>query len=224
MVALLLVGYTSYQNTIQFIQKDAADDRINSINQRLNNIISTAANAETGQGGYMITNTIDYLQSSDSALRDIHSHTFRSYLRQLLYYLVMTGVEKGILCIRYNVKSLTWVKRDADGDHFIRKKDAKDVDIESWGVYLASDDVIREVIKNEMARRKNLFLKALEENDVSILPRLVGESKRIKCFHCPFFQKCMNQDSETLEAKELAQEVDLLDMGNVVDVLDATPA
>jgi signal transduction histidine kinase len=73
MVALLLVGYTSYQNTIQFIQKDAADDRINSINQRLNNIISTAANAETGQGGYMITNTIDYLQSSDSALRDIHS-------------------------------------------------------------------------------------------------------------------------------------------------------
>jgi signal transduction histidine kinase len=73
MVALLLVGYISYENTIQFIQKDAADDRINSINQRLNNIISTAANAETGQGGYMITNTIDYLQSSNSALRDIHS-------------------------------------------------------------------------------------------------------------------------------------------------------
>ena len=73
MIALLLVGYISYQNTIQFIQKDTADDRINSINQRLNNIISTAANAETGQGGYMITNTIDYLQSSNSALRDIHS-------------------------------------------------------------------------------------------------------------------------------------------------------
>jgi CHASE3 domain sensor protein len=30
MVALLLVGYISYQNTIQFIQKDAVDDRINS--------------------------------------------------------------------------------------------------------------------------------------------------------------------------------------------------
>ena len=73
MVALLLVAYISYQNTIQFIQKDTADDRINSINQRLNNIISTAANAETGHGGYMITNTIDYLQSSNSALRDIHS-------------------------------------------------------------------------------------------------------------------------------------------------------
>jgi CHASE3 domain sensor protein len=54
----LLVAYISYQNTIQFIQKDTADDRINSINQRLNNIISTAANAETGHDGYMITNTI----------------------------------------------------------------------------------------------------------------------------------------------------------------------
>ena len=39
MVALLL-GYISYENTIQFIQKDAVDDRINSINQRLGNIIS----------------------------------------------------------------------------------------------------------------------------------------------------------------------------------------
>jgi signal transduction histidine kinase len=73
MVALLFVGYISYENMIQFIQKDAADDRINLVNQRLNNIISTTANAETGRGGYMISNTIDYLQSSNSALRDIHS-------------------------------------------------------------------------------------------------------------------------------------------------------
>jgi signal transduction histidine kinase len=73
MVALLLVGYISYENTIQFIQRDAADDRINSINQRLNNIISTIANAETSQRGYIITNTIDYLQSYNSALKDIHS-------------------------------------------------------------------------------------------------------------------------------------------------------
>ena len=73
MVALLFVGYISYENIIQFIQKYAADDRINSINQRLSNVISAIANAETGQGGYIITNAIDYLQSYNSALRDIHS-------------------------------------------------------------------------------------------------------------------------------------------------------
>ncbi|MGC2570972.1 MAG: hypothetical protein WA364_05620 [Candidatus Nitrosopolaris sp.] len=60
MVALLFVGYISYENMIQFIQKDAADDRINLVNQRLNNIISTTANAETGRGGYMIIQLIIY--------------------------------------------------------------------------------------------------------------------------------------------------------------------
>jgi len=73
MVALLLVGYISYENMIQFIQKDAVDDRINSINQRLENIISTISDAETGQHGYVINNRIDYLQPYNSALRDIHS-------------------------------------------------------------------------------------------------------------------------------------------------------
>src|SRR6187200_3657373 len=35
---------------------------------------------------------------------------FRSYLRQLLYYLVMTGIEKGIISIRYNVKEIKSIK------------------------------------------------------------------------------------------------------------------
>jgi CHASE3 domain sensor protein len=55
--ALMLVGYISYENTIQFIQKDAVDDGINSINQRLDNIISTTSDAERGQRGYIITET-----------------------------------------------------------------------------------------------------------------------------------------------------------------------
>ena len=73
MVALLLVGYISYESTIQFIQKDAIDDRINSINQRLDNLISTISDAETVQSGYIINNRMDYLQSYNSAIRDIHN-------------------------------------------------------------------------------------------------------------------------------------------------------
>ena len=73
MVALLLVGYISYENTIEFIQKDVVDDRINSIIQRLDNIISTITDAETGQRGYIITNRIDYLEPYNSAVRDIPS-------------------------------------------------------------------------------------------------------------------------------------------------------
>jgi hypothetical protein len=84
-------------------------------------------------------------------------------------------------------------------------------------VFLASDDISREILKNEMVRRKNLFLKALEQNNVSILPRLVDDAKRSKCPYCRFYQKCIDQDSETEEAREIAKEIDLLDINGVVD-------
>jgi CRISPR/Cas system-associated exonuclease Cas4 (RecB family) len=149
---------------------------------------------------------------------DFYDSTFRSYLRQLLYYMVMTGIEKGIISIRYNIKELRWVKSDSEGDYFFRPFNAKDVGIESWEVLLPPHDIARQILKNEMVRRKNLFLKALEEKDVSILPRLIDDAKRGKCPYCPFYDKCINQDSETNEAKEMAKEIDLLDIRGVVDL------
>jgi hypothetical protein len=153
---------------------------------------------------------------------DFYDSTFRSYLRQLLYYLVVTGIEKGIISIRYNIKELRWVKSDSEGDYFFRPFSAKDVGIESWEVFLPSHDIAREILKNEMVRRKNLFLIALEENDVSILPRLIDDAKRSKCPYCPFYDKCINHDSETDEAKEMAKEIDLLDIRGVIDLENST--
>jgi hypothetical protein len=49
---------------------------------------------------------------------DFYDSTFRSYLRQLLYYMVMAGMERGIISIRYNIKELRWVKSDPEGDYF----------------------------------------------------------------------------------------------------------
>src|SRR5918912_837763 len=148
---------------------------------------------------------------------DDSNETFRSYLRQLLYYLVMTGIEKGIISIRYNIKELKWIKSDSKGDYFFRPFDAKDVGIESWDVVLPKDDIAREILKNEMIRRKNLFLRALEENNVSLLPRLIDHARRTKCPQCTFYDRCINQDSETNEAKEMANEIDLLDIRSIVD-------
>ena len=65
---------------------------------------------------------------------------------------------------------------------------------------IPSHDIAKEILKNEMVRRKNLFLKALEESDVSILPRLIDDAKRSKCPSCPYYEKCVNQDSESYEA------------------------
>jgi hypothetical protein len=69
-----------------------------------------------------------------------------------------------------------------------------------------------------MVRRKNVFIKALNEDDVSILPRLIDDAKRSKCPFCPFHDLCINQDLESNEAKEMAKEIDLLDISGVVDV------
>jgi predicted small integral membrane protein len=148
---------------------------------------------------------------------DFYDETFKSYLRQLLYYLVMTNIEKGIISIRYNIKEIKWIKSDSEGDYFFRPFEAKDAGIESWEVVLPTGDIAREILKNEMVRRKNLFLRALAENNVSILPRLIDEAKRNKCPHCQFYRKCIDQDSESEEAKKMAKEIDLLDIRGIVD-------
>jgi hypothetical protein len=148
---------------------------------------------------------------------DITDQKFTTYLRQLLYYLAMTGIEKGIISIRYNTRELRWMKCDSIGDYFFRPYDGKDVGIESWQVLLPKEDIAREILKNEMVRRKTLFVKALQENNVSILPRLVDATRNTKCPYCKFYQKCMNEDSETEDAKEMTKEKDLLDINGVVD-------
>jgi CRISPR/Cas system-associated exonuclease Cas4 (RecB family) len=149
---------------------------------------------------------------------NFYDNTFRAYLRQLLYYMVMTDIEKGIISIRYNVRELRWIRSDSEGDYFFRPFSAKNVGIESWEVFLATHDIVRQLLKNEMVRRKNLFLRALNENNVSLLPRLIDDAKRSKCPSCPYNNKCINHDSESDEAKEIAKEIDLIDIKGVVEL------
>jgi hypothetical protein len=150
---------------------------------------------------------------------DFCDDIFRSYLRQLLYYMVMTtGIEKGIISIRYNIKESRRIKSDSEGDYFFRPFKDKDVGIESWEVFSRSGDIAREILKNEMVRRKNLFLKALGGDDVSILPRLPEYVRKTKCLSCPFYDECMNMDYETEEANKMANEIDLLNINGLVDL------
>ena len=148
---------------------------------------------------------------------DITDYGFRSYLRQLLYYLTITGIEKGIISIRYSNREMRWIKSDEKGDYFFRPFDGKGPRIESWSVLLPKDDIARELFKNEMMRRKNLFVEAIKGNDVSILPRLNMKVRNIKCPYCVFYDKCMNEDGETEKAAKMANEIDLLDIPGLVD-------
>src|ERR671910_596477 len=130
---------------------------------------------------------------------------------------IMTGSRDTIVELKDTINGKRLDFYDDTFRAYLRQFDAEDVGIESWDVILPKDDIAREILKNEMIRRKNLFLRALVENNVSLLPRLIDEAKRSKCPYCQFYDKCINQDSESDEAKKMAKELDLLDIKSVVD-------
>ncbi len=73
MIALLFVGYVSYENTIQLIKMGSFVNKINLIIQKLEQLFSTITDAETGQRGFIITDRSDYLEPYNSAIKDIHN-------------------------------------------------------------------------------------------------------------------------------------------------------
>ena len=79
-----------------------------------------------------------------------NDYTFKGYLHQLLYYLVLTDIENGILCIKYSIPELIWYQRNGEGDHYVKPFNAKAPGIESWAVFLSLDDPLREEIRNKI--------------------------------------------------------------------------
>lgn len=147
---------------------------------------------------------------------DINDYTFRSYLRQLLYYLIMTGIEKGIISIRYNIRELRLIRKDETGEYFFRPNNAKLPGVESWSVNLPKDDITREILRNEMVLRKKILVNALDNHDVAILPRLIEPLKSSKCPNCPFYRRCYD-DMENERARDIAQQTDIFDIRGTVD-------
>jgi len=174
----------------------------------------------TGRPDIMNSDVIVELKDTMNTQRlNVTDDKFKSYLRQLLYYLVITGIEKGIISIKYNIKELKWIKSDPHGDYFFRSFNSKSPEIESWEIFLPANDITREILKNEIVRRKNLFVKALENEDVTILPRLSEKIRSRKCPWCKFYEVCMDSKNyETEEAKEMANEIDILDIPGVIDL------
>lgn len=147
---------------------------------------------------------------------DINDYTFRSFLRQLLYYLIMTGIEKGVLSIRYNIRELRLLKKDESGEYFFRPNNSKNPGIESWSINLPKDDIMREILRNEMVLRKTILVSALENHDVANLPRLTEPLKSAKCPNCPFYSRCY-EDMENEKALDIAQQTDIFNIRGTLD-------
>jgi hypothetical protein len=123
--------------------------------------------------------------------------------------MIMSDATHCLLAIRYENRPMVWVSKDLDGtDHFERCTT-------SWnrimvGIY-ALDSPERKQLRNELLERKSVLGRALETNDVSILSRLRGRDKLVKCKSCDYQDTCWNVDVESEKAAQMADKADVLD-------------
>ena len=180
---------------------------------RMDEIVAHPDIMDNANGNKVI---IELKDTTSGKRLDINDYTFRSYLRQLLYYLIMTGIEKGVLSIRYNIRELRLLKKDESGEYFFRPNNSKNPGIESWSINLPKDDIMREILRNEMVLRKTILVSALENHDVANLPRLTEPLKSAKCPNCPFYNRCY-EDIENEKALDIAQQTDIFNIRGTLD-------
>lgn len=140
---------------------------------------------------------------------------FKGYLRQLLYYLIISGFDAGVLCIRYaSNRKLQWIKRDEKGDYFFsplvnnETGENKLPELETWTVILEKDSVIRELLKDEIRLRVSILRSALGSKNPIDLPKVAEEWK---CIRCPFLKTCNPLTIEKQDSKK-----DILDNGKII--------
>jgi hypothetical protein len=140
---------------------------------------------------------------------------FKGYLRQLLYYLIISGFDAGVLCIRYaSNRKLQWIKRDEKGDYFFsplvnnETGENKLPELETWTVILEKDSDIRELLKDEIRMRVSILRSALNSKSPMELPKVAEEWK---CIRCPFLKNC---NPLTIEKKDSKK--DILDDGKII--------
>lgn len=155
---------------------------------------------------------VEFKDSNSTTRYDICSYTFKSYETQLLYYMALSGIELGIICIKYNCNEMRWAKKDSDGSVWYEKlANSRPPEIVSYDVVLTKDDPLRHKLLEELQERKSRFLESLKANDVSMLPRLWGISRFIKCPSCPFYDRCYNIDTQRSDARDFASKVPVID-------------
>jgi CHASE3 domain sensor protein len=73
LLTLFILGYISYVSIQSFLEKDTLVDHSLSVTEKLEHVLSTLIDAETGQRGFIITGEKQYLQPYYISLQNIHN-------------------------------------------------------------------------------------------------------------------------------------------------------
>jgi hypothetical protein len=116
-----------------------------------------------------------------------------------------------VLCITYSIGEILWHHRDREGDYFLKPFTAKPPEIESWNIFLSIDDPLRPELLSELYARRDRFLFALQTGNISGIPRLTGDLKKMKCKRYNYLKRCFQIDDETVDAFRAGLEPSVLD-------------
>lgn len=155
---------------------------------------------------------VEIKSTNSMAHFDLQHTTFKEYMRQALYYLVISGLEKAYIIIKYEQHEQRFYKTDKQGSkHYIRERSHRPARLDTWEIILSKDSIERQKIHAEMMESKALFLESLQRDNVAKLPRLTGPARYIKCRSCSYYDKCFNKTEQDQSAVEYASKVDILD-------------
>lgn len=135
-------------------------------------------------------NTVIELKQTDKEFgfvdpRDDLYNSFISYSTQLLYYLYLSGKEKGVVLVNHgNYEKIMKLLKNKE----IAEKDA--TPFRMWNIFLEEGDL--ELVGKDISFKKKLLEDAIAHENVSYLPKLVNVdiNDTSKCNKCAYREVC----------------------------------
>lgn len=115
-------------------------------------------------------------------------NSFPGYMAQLITYMVILEVEKGVIVVRHNNhKFIMRLNADASQSPFAE-----------WNIILPLDDPIRAKIKENLMIKKHFFVEAIKTKNIGMISKCkdyyTEGPDNVKCKRCCFKEECHKID------------------------------
>jgi hypothetical protein len=123
---------------------------------------------------------------------DINSSNLKSYTRQVVYYMLLTGISKGKVIINYGLPfRMKYDKESKQYDVYYRNKEKRSPYF-MYSLEITEDEPLRKTIRTILIDKiKPTFDKAVKNRDLTIIPVLEERKKYDwKCMSCKFRKLC----------------------------------
>jgi hypothetical protein len=194
-------------------------NKLNKTNFQLNVVFDDI----TGHPDYVVDGEHVFEIKSTNVQDDltIHSSNLKSYTRQVVYYMLLTGISKGKVIVSYGLPfRMVYHKDIKKYEVFYREKENKSPYF-MYSLEITEDEPLRKTIRTILTDKiKPAFDKAVINRDLTIIP-VLDERKKYdwKCMYCKHRKICDmipdKQEDQELRGYLLNKHID-----NIVQIVD----